>query len=98
MNEYIDKVIERLRAGWCQGAYFKDTNDIMIPLASNQIYDKGINCCLGGAVMIIPDPERNNEILFNRFHAKYKTTFVNFNDKPGRTVEEVVTALEACKD
>lgn len=85
-----DKASENLKAaaalirthGWCQGAYRGK---------------KGSYCLLGAVDMIVDlnGEEKTYDVLFERAMKKLGTQFVTrWNDKPGRTMDEVLDFLE----
>jgi hypothetical protein len=97
MNEYIDQLIARLRLGWCQKAYFRDEKGNLIKPWTERTHGEGVRCCITGAVILVANKVYDG-VLMDRFRSKHKVSVVEFNDKEGRTVEEVIAALEACKD
>ncbi len=91
MNEYIDRVIARLRMGWCKGHCAENA-------LGNQVCADGISACkwcLYGAMVC--EGRKFADNLCKIFQRIVGVTVPTFNDT-SKTVDEVIAALERCKE
>lgn len=76
--------------GWCQGSYNKETGEV---------------CAKGGLRKAVGWPHQDGEGYYGALDALYTLigagTILSWNDTPGRTKSDVITALrqaaEACQ-
>jgi hypothetical protein len=95
LNDYIDRIIARLKRGWTKGAYARDANGRWVNAERSP---ECVYWCLEGAAWA-----ENTDHLLSPLIKKFKkvhgsdTSMVWLNDH-ANSVDEVIGALQLCKD
>jgi len=89
----LDRAIELISMGWCQGAYNKHTK-------SCSEGEMEVKYCLSGALGF---PKKSGMIRANNMirlllQAEAGKSLVDFNDHPDRTQQEVIDLLKRVRD
>lgn len=96
LNEIIDKAIELLETkGWCQGYYYRDIKGFKTKVSE----DSASYCALGSIIKVryLANGKYSGVNIVDRFQQVHNIDIVAYNDTKGRTKEEVIEALRACK-
>lgn len=110
-NQIIDSACNLLRErGWTQKAIGRDEHGT--PISGDGLLTNGVCFCAVGALQVAASGEDFHELIVERICGKilaatsikcvhpYFNVFsiTTWNDEPGRTFDEVITALEAGKE
>lgn len=97
--QILDDTIALLRKGWCQGPFAKDG----VGAACDPLDDHACTFCLSGAMIRSDRHEVSSSFtqarkaLLAEAELRGFDTYVQFNEHPGRTQEEVIALVERAR-